>query len=63
MAAIVPWLLALTARWSHRLQQIQRLVSEIAQGQLQPGNTSPTAIPATTDTTAALAPAQARPMN
>ncbi|MFN9237051.1 MAG: sensor histidine kinase [Planctomyces sp.] len=56
MAAIVPWLLALTARWSHRLQQIQRLVSEIAQGQLQPGNTSPTAIPATTDTTAALAP-------
>lgn len=40
MAAIVPWLLALTARWSRRLQQIQQRVSEIAQGQLQPGNTA-----------------------
>ncbi|MFM7922587.1 MAG: hypothetical protein ACKPJJ_20395, partial [Planctomycetaceae bacterium] len=38
MAAIIPWLLALTARWSRRLQQIQRRVSEIAQGQLQPAN-------------------------
>lgn len=49
MAAIIPWLLALTARWSHRLQQIQRRVSEIAQGQLQPGHASPASLPQTPD--------------
>ncbi|MFM7165355.1 MAG: sensor histidine kinase [Planctomycetaceae bacterium] len=60
MAAIIPWLLALTARWSRRLQQIQRRVSEIAQGQLQPANalnslpnnSGPAGSPATAQTSA-----------
>lgn len=56
MAAIVPWLLALTARWSHRLQQIQRRVSEIAQGQLQPANLNSPAVPAPADKSVAVAP-------
>ncbi len=46
MVAIIPWLLALTARWSYRLRQIQQRVSEIAQGRLQSAPVTGPEVPA-----------------